>query len=246
MARREYYLITALPGLGELGSSPPVSLGELLEQVSVRPDAADVVRAILLGDDLLQRQAALAGEIEQVAPAVLTVAQARNEEPLPFYLVGEGAEAPPGRMPEDVVWAGYYRHAAQVARRRDSAFLGAWVAHEVAFRNALAEARAKALGLEAAGYLVAPELGGEGEDFAGVITEWGAAPNPLAGLRVLDAARWRWLDEHDPYFTFDIDELAVYAARLMLLHRWHRLAEAQRQRARPPAGSQPSTERTDS
>jgi len=59
-----------------------------------------------------------------------------------------------------------------------------------------------------------------------VIAEWTAAPDPLAGQRVLDQARWSWLKEHDAWFSFGGDELAVYAAKLMLIDRWHRVAAA--------------------
>ncbi len=103
-------------------------------------------------------------------------------------------------------------------------FLAAWAAHEVALRNALAAARAERLGLDKAGYLVAADLAAEGEDFAGLLGEWDAAPDPLAGHRRLLRAQWDWLAEHDAYFTFDEDELLVYAARLMLLTQWQRVA----------------------
>ncbi|MGB2821431.1 MAG: hypothetical protein WBF17_10645, partial [Phycisphaerae bacterium] len=76
-------------------------------------------------------------------------------------------------------------------------------------------------------HLVEPDLAAPQDEFTLVLGEWSAARDPLAGLRVLDAARWRWLIEHDAWFTFADDELAAYAAKLMLLHRWKRIAEAQ-------------------
>ncbi|MCJ7542993.1 MAG: hypothetical protein MUP47_00235, partial [Phycisphaerae bacterium] len=102
-------------------------------------------------------------------------------------------------------------------------FLAQWVGYEVALRNALAAARAQALGLEAADYLVATDLGQADGDLSAVVGEWAAAPNPLAGLRVLDAARWDWLAWHDAWFSFQDDELIAYAAKLVLLDRWQRL-----------------------
>ena len=62
-------------------------------------------------------------------------------------------------------------------------------------------------------------------DLSNMITEWSNAANPLAAQRVLDQARWRWIDTHEPYFTFQDDELAAYAARLLLVERWDRLKE---------------------
>jgi len=225
MAAANYYLVSALPSLAELGSIPPLSLAALRDHVSERAGPRALVEAILLGDDLLQRDAVLAGESVETAPAVLAPAQVRNEEPLPPYLAGAG-EAAASRIAADAVWDAYFRHAAGVARASGSRFLATWVGREVALRNALATARAKALDLEPADYLVAAELGQTDDDFAALVAEWAAAANPLEGIRVLDAARWQWLVDHDAWFSFGDDELAAYAAKLMLLARWHRLSTA--------------------
>jgi hypothetical protein len=222
MAQRNYFLVSALPAMGDLGAAPPLAPADLCEHVAGGRRPIAIIEAVFLGDDLRQREAVLAGETEEVAPAVLTPAQVRDEEPLPAYLAAEEDAAVP-RVASDALWAAYFRHAAGVGRREGSPFLAAWVAHEVALRNALAAARAKALGLEAADYLVAPDLGSADEDFGPLVNEWAAVANPLDGLKVLDRARWHWLTEHEAWFSFGDDELAAYAAKLMLLARWYRL-----------------------
>jgi hypothetical protein len=57
------------------------------------------------------------------------------------------------------------------------------------------------------------------------VSEWTNAGTPAAGLRVLDTARWQWIKDHDDWFTFSDDEVTAYGAKLMLLQRWHKLAE---------------------
>jgi hypothetical protein len=237
MAGRHYFLITSLPPLPELGSAPPLTAAQLLAGVGEAGAARALVETLFLGDDLLQREALLAGQIDQAEPTVLRPAQLRDEEPLPACLIREDAEAAAVRVPADAVWSAYYHHAADVAERRASGFLAAWVRQEVALRNAVAAARAKDLGLEVEPYLVASDLGRDADDLTGVVSEWAAAPDPLAGLRALDNARWTWLAEHDQWFSFGDDELAAYAAKLMLLHRWHRLTEAAA--AKPGERTQP-------
>jgi hypothetical protein len=222
MVADNYYRISALPALGDLGSAPPISLAALREQTSDRPQARALVDALLVFDDLRQREAFLAGELRDVAPAVLTPAQVRNEDPLPEFLTAE--ETASRRVAADAVWAAYFHHAARVAQRQASEFLAGWASHEVGMRNALAAARAQALGLDPAAYLVAPELARYDADFSPLIREWAAAPDPMAGVRVLDRARWAWLREHDAWFSFGDEELAAYAAKLMLIVRWHRLS----------------------
>ncbi len=230
MGGRHYYLITSLPRLGDLGTPAPMTLRDLLERLADAPTAAQAVEVVLLSDDLIKRQAVLAGETDQAEAAVLTADQLRDRQPLPDFLVGPPREGDAAAA-VDVVWGAYFRHAAQVARRTASRFLAEWVGYEVALRNALAAARARALGLEPAEFLVVAELGQSDEDLSAVVGAWAAAPDPLAGLRLLDTARWDWLGRHDAHFSFQDDELTAYAAKLVLLHRWQRLTAESHQPA---------------
>ncbi len=225
MGESNYYLLSSLPSLADLSGPPPLTCRDLLEQVSLSAQPEVLVKTLFLSDDLLQRDSLLAGEIDEAEPAVLTIAQVSDQEPLPDCLSG-GSDEAPRRIAVDAIWEAYFRYAADVARRLDSAFLASWTTYEVALRNAVAAARAGALGLEASDYLVAVDLSADDDDLSAVTVEWAAATSPLVGLRTLDTARWRWIGEHDAWFSFGHDELAAYAARLMLLVRWERLTEA--------------------
>ncbi len=222
MRLARYYYISSLPALGELGTPPPMGFAELSEWLADDRRCQDLVGCLFLLDDLRQREAYLAGEVEDMEPTVLSVSQMLNRSPLPEYLVAEPGETggAPRRVAVDQLWEAYFRYVADLADGRKSLFLAAWVAREVALRNALAAARAERLGLEAADYLVAADLAAEDEDFADLLSEWATASTPLAGQQRLLQAQWDWLAQHDAYFTFDEDELLVYAARLMLLKQW--------------------------
>jgi len=224
-----YYYLASLPALGELGTEPAMGFAELLEHLADHRGRHQLVGSLFLLDDLLQREAYLAGELPETDPAVLTVQQAQNESPLPDCLVREPAADASGlRGPAvDRLWECYFRYVANLAERLQCPFLAAWVRHEVTLRNTLAAARAKRLGLEPTDYLVAADLTLSGESLADVLAEWAASATPLAGQQVLLRARWTWLAEHDAWFSFRDDELAVYAARLMLLHQWARMTNQQ-------------------
>ncbi len=229
MVSLNYYLLSALPLLPEIGSPPPLTLASLYDQVSESPGPMELVEALILGDDLIQRDALLAGEIEQVEPVVLSAAQVRNEEPLPPYLAIMQQDSQPEQEKQvDVLWESYFSRIASVARRLESVFLGSWVNREVCLRNALAQERAKTLGLEPADYLVGIEKFSCDEDFTSVVNEWASVENPLEGLKILDKNRWAWLSENDSWFSFKDDELAAYAAKLILLNRWQRLTSQSR------------------
>ena len=216
-----FYYLTTLPTLGELGSTPPIGLAELMELVGEHSRLGRLVGAVLISDDLLQREAFLAGEREDAAPAVLSVQQVRDEAPLPYDLtrLGEGESHV---IQTDALWEVYFRHATETGAAAGSRFLTQWIQFEATLRNALAAARAERLGLDKSGYLVAADLADASEDVSTVLSAWAAAPTPLAGLRVVIAGRWEWLRLHDPWFSFSEDELIVYAARLMLLEQWQR------------------------
>ncbi len=228
MSGIHYYLLSALPALGEPSSIPPITRQEVFQMASASSTIAKLLEVLFLGEDLLQRQAFLAGQISELDPVILTLPQARGDGPLPDFLSAGSAETA-RRIPEDQIWAGYYRWAAQQAKKNRSSFLARWLAYELALRNALVLARAKALDLEPSDYLVAEELADSDLDFTALLSEWGQARNPLQGERILDDHRWKWLKDHESWFRFNNDELLAYAAQLMILVRWHRLQKAQMQ-----------------
>ena len=122
-------------------------------------------------------------------------------------------------------WNNLYSKKLRSKQKIAQTLGSAWVKFEIALRNELVEARSRLLEIEPTDYFILPELGECDMDLSNMITEWSNASNPLAAQRVLDQARWRWIDTHEPYFTFQDDELAAYAARLLLVERWDRLKE---------------------
>jgi len=228
--KRYFYLLCALPGLGSFGSAPPIGKRDLLAVVTESDGPEEVIKALLLSDDLLLREAVIAGEIEpdQADFTVLSFQPAMDEQPLPPYLQAEPEDEPDTSGPPiatDRIWRRYFHHAAEVARRTRTRFLAEWVRFEVGLRNTLARARAGALGLDPEPYLVAPELAHPDAPLDPVPAEWTAASNPLEALEVLDRARWNWITEHEQWYGFSVDEVAAYTAKLMLLHRWRRMSE---------------------
>jgi len=212
-----------------------MKLADLIEHVEENRQWSEQLEALALLDDLLQREALLAGETDVAEPAVLTLQQVRGETPLPEGLEETWADTDQTSVLEiDLLWERYFRYAHQVGRSHDSRFLVNWVGFEIALRNALAVARARHLGLDESGYLVAADLADSDEDLSAALSQWEAAPTPLAGLRAVIRLRWSWLDRHDSWFTFSVDELLAYAARVMLLEQWLRTEE--NEQVTPAAG----------
>ncbi len=231
-----YYCLTVLPTLGELGRAPPLSPNQVLAHLAACPAARRVVEVLFLHDDLLQREGVQAGELSSIHPVVLSPEQVMDELPLPAYLLPRddqesASDRPTHVLRADVTWEAYFRYAAEVARTCACEFLAKWVAFEVGLRNALVISRAKELGLDAEGYLVAVELGEPDESFEEIVDKRTAATTPLAELETLIQARWAWLTRHEAWFSFSNDEFAAYAGKLMLLIRFERLAKKNEQGA---------------
>jgi hypothetical protein len=229
-AAQHHYLLSALPGLIQIHQELPITIEAFLGMLDDLPAPRIVAEAVLLSGDLLQRQAILSGEITDPEPMVLTAAQLQDEAPLPDYLAIEAdstGQAFP--LPEDRLYETYFRHVLKVGRDAGSGFLPAWVGFEAGLRNAVAEARARALDLEPGNYLVAVDIADNPDDFSSLVNEWNAASTPLDAQEVLDQARWAWLTSHDAWFSFSVDEVAAYAAKLVLVHRWDHLRRSERE-----------------
>lgn len=234
--RRYDYLLSTLPSLEPIGSIPPMSKRDLLEQVIGSNGPANTVKMLLLSDDLAQYEALLLEEIkpDQTDLAVLSLDKAENEPVLPDFLLSEeGTEEQDNRrLSVDGIWSRYFRHAALVAKRAHSGFLKAWIGFEVGLRNALVASRSQILELDPDAYLVAPQLADRDTDYGVILSAWSAASNPLVAVEVLDKARWDWLEEHGGWYNFSACEIEVYAAKLILLHHWRRILSDKQQRSK--------------
>jgi len=54
-------------------------------------------------------------------------------------------------------------------------------------------------------------------------------PNPLEAEKILDLARWDFLDELAMGHYFDLDFLIVYGLKLLILQRWVRIDQADKE-----------------
>jgi len=222
------YYITSLPALVDLESDPPLAPAELLAHLAEQVTASELIEAIFLHGDLMQREAVLSGEVEKPTAVVLSDEQVRNEAPLPEYLAESDDETDAESRPVavDTLWQRYFTYLAGLADKRKSRLLKQFVSFEVGLRNALATARAQALELDPHDYRVADELDDGGHDYTDTLSQWSSAADPLAGMEVLMRARWEWVNANEPWFQFSDDELAAYAAKLMIIDQYQRLAEA--------------------
>ena len=223
MVTLNHYYLSYLPSIDELGQPIEIDSRVLLELLSSGGEltrAGRIVHAITLSDDLLKRESLLSGQVDNTEPSILSMEQMLGEQPLPDYLITADLDGLKGVSLTDTVWASFFLFAGKVAVETGGRFLQSWVEFEVSVRNSIATKRAETLELDPSGYIVAEELGGL--DVDDIVSAWFEADtrNPRDGQKTLDSARWRWIEDHSGYYSFLDDELAAYAARLVISQRW--------------------------
>ena len=57
-------------------------------------------------------------------------------------------------------------------------------------------------------------------DHRALIEAWKTAANPMIGERLLDEARWRFIEEEIKAYSFECDEFTAYVLKLRLLTRY--------------------------
>ncbi len=101
-----------------------------------------------------------------------------------------------------------------------------WQAFDTTLRNELAKIRASRRHIDPAKYL--RNDGFAEPSIVNIAASAHRNPSPLAAEKMLDEARWRFLDELSAGHYFDIDILIIYALKLLILERWERINTADR------------------
>jgi len=99
-----------------------------------------------------------------------------------------------------------------------------WQAFDIALRNELVKIRASRRKTEPDKYL-RKDIDAESFVYQVALSAY-RNPSIIEAERILDQERWRKLDELATGHYFDIDFLLVYAIKLLILERWHRINTA--------------------
>ena len=103
-----------------------------------------------------------------------------------------------------------------------------WLGFEMMLKNELVRARSLRHKVDPAKYL-RPD-GYAGQSFYHAATAACKSPSLLEGEKILDIARWNYLDELSFSHYFDLDLLIIYALKLLILERWERINSADKEK----------------
>jgi hypothetical protein len=112
-----------------------------------------------------------------------------------------------------------YRGAAQTLRK--------WSSFNIALRNEIVKIRAARRHVGAEKYLRSDGYGSL--DVAHIAIASHRSPSLIEGEKILDQARWGYLEELSSGHYFDFDYLLVYLQKLIILERWMRINTSNRQ-----------------
>jgi hypothetical protein len=113
----------------------------------------------------------------------------------------------------------------QYADRKEwPAVIRRWIAFDVALRNELVRLRATRQHLEPAPYL--HRDASVDSSITPAVMAAGMQPSILEAERILDEARWRFLETLATGHHFDRDVLVTYAYQLRMLRRWEAIRQA--------------------
>ena len=96
-----------------------------------------------------------------------------------------------------------------------------WNAFDKALRNELVKIRAAHKKLDPLKYM--RYEGGADPSITHIAAHAFRTPSLLEGEKILDQARWNFLDELAIGHYFDIDFLTVYANKLLIMERWEKI-----------------------
>lgn len=224
-----YYLLTFLPPLPAMGEALPISFDDL--QVCVdreqRPEVSRLIEAIRLEERI---EAFILKRFREAASSQAETAKPSELFPFPPEIAAV-LSVDAAEIGEDhwlsAIWREYYRWLGQVGRSGGSVLLAEWALFESELREELAafrmarSTRSDAGGKDSLG--AGSAMVADGPRFASLIGSWARATDPFAGERLLDQARWTFLEERCGVFSFSIDECVGYVLRLRLLNRYQRL-----------------------
>ncbi len=94
-------------------------------------------------------------------------------------------------------------------------------------RNALALERASSTGASSPEQWLL-DAGADGDkytrqDFSEIIARWRQESSPIESEKILDGARWEFVELNTPYFSFEADEVVGYGLKLVIVDRWNSL-----------------------
>ena len=176
-----YYYLASLPALGELGSEPSMGFAELLEHLEENRARHPLVGSLFLLDDLLQREAFLAGELEDVDPAVFSIQQVRNESPLPEFLasVPNIQRESPARHRRPAV-GGLFPSRGRPGPTAGEPLSGRLGRLRGGAAQRLGRGAGQRLGLDETDYVVAADLASASDEVTEAVTAWASAATPLS------------------------------------------------------------------
>lgn len=233
MSSKPYlYLMSFLPALDGLEVPPAMKLEDFWSRLcEIGGDAQPAVELVFTRLDVLALIAALtkSGTDAEALAFALSPEQLEGNQDLPEWMGPWSFNDKADWADTDRLWHAYYTRGLEIARQSGSRLLEKYIIWDINLANALAYERCSRMGVSPEQFVLnIPEAEGvyERQDFSEIISRWKQEKSVMESEKSLDRARWAFIEENIPYFTFAADEVTGYALRLALAARWGRIDAA--------------------
>lgn len=212
MTTRLFYLLSLLPPLPALGEKPGTSFADIQRLVSTQ-DSKGVVETVRL---LVMEEQLHELTLRKLQNPQTSLAAAYEEFP---DSVRTALNHPNSATDEDLwlteIWSQFFQHALALGQMISSGLLTRWATWEADLRRQFVMFRLSQTSDATFEF-----------DHQRLIESWKAAENPMVGERLLDEARWSFIEQESRQYSFELDECIAYLLKLRLLVRYEKLDRA--------------------
>lgn len=212
MTTKLFYLLSVLPPLPALGEKPGISFADIRRLVSIQ-DSKGLVETVQM---LVMEEQLHELTLRKLQNPQVSLAAAYEEFP---DIVRNALNHAASGTDEDLwlteIWNQFFQHALALGLSISSGLLTRWAKWEADLRKQLVLFRLSQTGDTTFEF-----------DHLRLIEAWKAAENPMAGERLLDEARWSFIEQESRQYSFELDECIAYLLKLRLLVRYEKLDRA--------------------
>jgi hypothetical protein len=219
-----YYLLASLPALKpHFLAQPPMSVASFWDRIRhSAPPLEELIQTVLLERDLANLQEVYHGRRPSCAITIpiediLRLPKAPTVRD--FYLPAPIAKLVDDEKWQPEIWKTYFLYALEVADKYGSIAFRKWLEWELSTKTIFAQNRSQKLAITFSRDLPL-FLEYSGQEQERLVQAYTKAPNPLEAEQVLDKGRWEKLSSLCAHYSFDSDEVVVYALQLVMLERW--------------------------
>lgn len=227
---KNYYFLASLPTLSlEYSEQPAILICKFWQNIQEEnKNLVELVQSILLQQDIANLEK-LANGYEPLFCGTISndiLHKAKSDLSVLNGIIPESIlQSISLEKWQQNVWGKFFAYQKKIALKHKSC-LFSWIEWEIGLRKYIATTRAESLGTTVSS-LVKSLDNTSACDYQKIMTHYHKETSPLGSEQFLDSERWKYADSLAIPYSFDNDEVVVYAIKLLILERWWAVSQSQ-------------------